>query len=99
MRLNKKNIYYGGLRRKLREPNKTFIDSFNEFINMVGVNSELTNAILLIGITYSYSRNLNREIENLQPDFCGLKLLIIVNFQTQKILQKINGISYFFHLV
>ena len=70
MRLNKKNIYYGGLRRKLRESNKTAINDFNEFINMVGVNSELTNAILLIGITYSYSRNLNREIENLQPDFC-----------------------------
>jgi len=70
MRLNKKNIYYGGLRRKLRESNKTSIDSFNEFINMVSVNSELTNAILLIGISYSYSRNLNREIEDLQPDFC-----------------------------
>jgi hypothetical protein len=63
-------IKYGGLHRKLRESNKTSINNFNEFINMVGVNSELTNAILLIGISYSYSRNLNREIETLQPDFC-----------------------------
>lgn len=70
MRLNKNNIYYGGLRRKLREQNKTSIDSFNEFINMVGINHELINATLFIGISYSYSRNLNREIEVLQPDFC-----------------------------
>jgi hypothetical protein len=70
MRLNKNNIYYGGLHRKLREPNKTSIDSFNEFINIVGINHELNNAKLLIGISYSYSRNLNREIEDLQPDFC-----------------------------
>jgi len=63
-------VKYGGLHRKLRESNETAINNFNEFINMVGVNSELNNAILLIGISYSYSRNLNREIEALQPDFC-----------------------------
>ena len=63
-------IKYGGLHRKLRESNETAINDFNEFINMVGVNSHLNNAKLLIGITYSYSRNLNREIEALQPDFC-----------------------------
>lgn len=71
MKLNKKNIYYGGrLHRKLRESNKTSVDSFNEFINILGVNSELSNATLLIGISYTYSKNLNREIDALQPDFC-----------------------------
>ena len=52
-------IKYGGLHRKLRESNKTAINDFNEFINMVGVNSELNNAILLIGISYTYSHNLH----------------------------------------
>ena len=52
-------IKYGGLRRKLRESNETAINDFNEFINMVGVNSELNNAILLIGISYTYSHNLH----------------------------------------
>ena len=42
----------------------------NEFINIVGVNLELINATLLIGISYSYSKNLNREIDRLEPDFC-----------------------------
>ena len=59
MKLNKKNIYYGGVRRKLRETNKTSIDSFNKFINIVGINSKLTNATLLIGINYNYPNNLN----------------------------------------
>ena len=69
--ISKKNIvYYGGLHRKLRESNKTSVDSFNEFINILGVNSELSNATLLIGICYTYSKNLNREIDALQPDFC-----------------------------
>ena len=70
--ISKKNIvYYGGrLHRKLRESNKTSVDSFNEFINILGVNSELSNATLLIGISYTYSKNLNREIDALQPDFC-----------------------------
>ncbi len=63
-------IKYGGLYRKLRKSNETAINDFNEFINMVGVNSHLNNAKLLIGISYSYSHNLNREIETLQPDFC-----------------------------
>ena len=72
MKLNKNNIYYGGVRRKLRESNKTktSVDSFNEFINIVGINSKLTNATLLIGINYNYPNNLNREIDVLQPDFC-----------------------------
>lgn len=70
MIFKKKNIYYGGLRRKLIEQNKTSIDSFNEFINIVGVNRKLTNASLLIGISYGYSKNLNREIDRLEPDFC-----------------------------
>jgi hypothetical protein len=70
MKLNKNNIYYGGVRRKLRETNKTSVDSFNEFINIVGINSKLTNATLLIGINYNYPNNLNREIDVLQPDFC-----------------------------
>ena len=63
-------VKYGGLHRKLRESSETSINDFNEFINMVGVNSHLNNAILLIGISYSHSRNLNREIEALRPDFC-----------------------------
>ena len=63
-------VKYGGLRRKLRESNETAINDFNEFINIVGVNSELNNAILFIGISYSYTKNLNREIQDLQPDFC-----------------------------
>jgi len=71
MKLNKKNIYYGGrLHRKLRTSNKTSVDSFNEFINILGTNSKLSNATLLIGISYTYSKNLNREIDALQPDFC-----------------------------
>jgi hypothetical protein len=63
-------IKYGGLHRKLRESNNTSINSFNEFINIIGVNRELSNAILFIGISYSYTKNLNREIQDLHPDFC-----------------------------
>jgi hypothetical protein len=70
MKLTKNNVYYGGLKRKLRKLNKTSIDSFNEFINIVAVNKELSNAKLLIGITYTYSKNLNRGIQELEPDFC-----------------------------
>lgn len=84
MRLNKNNIYYGGLRRKLREPNKTSIDSFNEFINIVGIIHELINATLFIGISYSYSRNLNREIEVLQPDFCWSEDSSNIEFSNSK---------------
>lgn len=29
MKLNKKNIYYGGLHRKLRKSNKMSVDNFN----------------------------------------------------------------------
>lgn len=63
-------IKYGGLHRKLRQSNNTSINSFNEFINIIGVNKELSNAILFIGISYSYTKNLNRGIQDLHPDFC-----------------------------
>ena len=96
MIFKKKNIYYGGLRRKLIEQNKTSIDSFNEFINIVGVNRKLTNASLLIGISYGYSKNLNREIDRLEPDFCWSEDSSNREFSNSKISPKNQWYQLFF---